>query len=149
MDQVKTKIESEFVFTLFHHPQKQKLFSTIGRKKLQSLSDELTYLHWDHKSSIIRIYGSDIEKKEAETKLKQIINEFDGYELEIKIPLKKNSKGLIFGKIKECKEKIEGILDIYLHHSKLVVSAKGDAIEKIKNQFKDLMPNGAVNEGSV
>jgi HrpA-like RNA helicase len=47
------------VYTPRNDQEKHILFSPPGCRAMKDISDKVTYLHWDHSSRIVRVYGPD------------------------------------------------------------------------------------------
>lgn len=54
------------VYTPRNDSEKNILFSALGRKAMEHISDSVTYLHWDNASRIVRIYGDKDSVNNAE-----------------------------------------------------------------------------------
>lgn len=140
LEALKRKIQDTMHFTLFSHPEKHLLFTTLGRRHLQELSDRTAYLHWDNTSSALRIYGTKQQQETASGQLVALVQELRLMSFQVPFFLRKEStKGVRqnLGKIRAVTQ----VEELFLTGRRIRASGTKQAIQALEEALaKDICP---------
>ncbi|KAL0484043.1 mog-4 [Acrasis kona] len=128
-DQVKETIQ----MTCFEHCNKYLLFSDYGRTKLEKMSKKNVHIHWDINERIIRLYGTDAQRKQMTIDLENLIKSLEGIKLGHIILLNKKSIKEINTSVLKTKSKVD---HIKLSGRRLIVSGSEDAIKVLEESIR-------------
>lgn len=66
--QLRLEVQELLSFSVFAHPKKDALFSFLGRQTMARMSAKelrVVYIHWDHRSRTVRVYGTADQRQEG------------------------------------------------------------------------------------
>ena len=75
--QLRLDVLEALAFDVFAHPQNDLLFSYLGKQTMARMSTKelhMCYIHWDHRSRTVRIYGTRDQRREGSDILAAVID---------------------------------------------------------------------------
>ncbi len=127
LDELRRNIDNVIKCTVYTHPQKNFIFSSIGRKRLGELN---LAVQWD-RAGTIRIYGRDDERAKAKEKLDELMEQLSAFVLNETFIIKRSS----LSNIKQHFEKLRavaGVEEMKLFGGRLVASGTKESIVKLR-----------------
>ncbi len=127
IDHVFRTIDSVIKCTVYTHPKKSLLFSSIGRKRL---TDAKLPIQWD-RAGTIRIYGRDEERAKAEKTLNEIMEQLSSLVLNETFIIKRDSLKQVKVHFEQLRE-VAGVEEMRLFGSRLAASGTKESIAKLR-----------------
>jgi len=127
LDELRRNIDNVIKCSVYSHPHKKLMFSSIGRKRYGKLQ---LPVQWD-RAGTIRIYGRDDERAKAKQKLDDLMDQLSELVLNETFIIKRLSSVKVKQHLEKFKE-ISGVEEMKLFGGRLVASGTKESIIKLR-----------------